>query len=337
MILPRSRRHSVPRSWPATLVVVVDTEEEFDWHKPFDPAATAVRNIAEQPRAQDILDRHGIRPTYVVDYPVAAAPQSAELLAGFAAEGRCDIGAHLHPWVTPPHQGPIDAHHSYAGNLPAELEHAKLASLTAVIGANIGTRPTIYKAGRYGVGPATPGILAELGYRIDCSVVPHTSFAADGGPDFSGFPDQPFDILPGLVELPLSVGFAGHLSRFGTALSPVLQSAPARAVHLPGIAARLGLLERLRLTPEGHSLSDMIRQTRSGLASGKRLFMLTYHSSTLLPGATPYARGAEERELFLKRIEDYCRFFMHALEGVAGTLSDVAIKLTWTTPADEVA
>ena len=55
--------------------------------------------------------------------------------------------------------------------------------LTEAIEANFGQRPIVYKAGRYGVGPATTTLLEDLGYAVDCSVVPHWSFAADGGPD----------------------------------------------------------------------------------------------------------------------------------------------------------
>src|SRR3546814_10955242 len=69
--------------------------------------------------------------------------------------------------------------------LPPELEHAKLAALTEAIAGAFGARPVVYKAGRYGVGPATAGILEALGYRIDVRVVPFTDFSDDGGPDFS--------------------------------------------------------------------------------------------------------------------------------------------------------
>src|SRR3546814_11173699 len=72
-----------------------------------------------------------------------------------------------------------------SGNLPPELEHAKLAALTEAIAGAFGARPVVYKAGRYGVGPATAGILEALGYRIDVSVVPFPDFSDDGGPDFS--------------------------------------------------------------------------------------------------------------------------------------------------------
>jgi hypothetical protein len=310
-----------------TLIVVVDTEEEFDWSAPFDPAHVSVDNIALQPMAQAILDRHGVVPTYAVDYAVAEDGAASRLLRGMAGAGCCEIGAHLHPWVTPPHGGPLDARSSYPGNLPQAVERAKLAALTARICDAFGRPPRLYKAGRYGLGPATAGILGELGYRIDASIVPFTDFSREAGPDFSTRDARPFVTSGGVVALPLSVGFTGRLARRGPRLFPHLSGRFARRLHVPGVAARLGLLQRLRLTPEGHTLAEMIAQTRAGLAAGQRLFMLTYHSSSLLPGATPYVRDAMARREFLGAIDGFCEIFLGLLGGRADTPAGVAAAL----------
>jgi hypothetical protein len=316
-----------PTSWPPTLVVVIDTEEEFDWSAPFDPASTSVLNIGLQPLAQGIFDTHGVVPTYVVDYPVASTPASVAVLQAFIAEGRCEIGAHLHPWVTPPPGGPVDVRHSYPGNLPPAIERQKLTALTDTITASFGTRPIVYKAGRYGIGTATPDILRELNYKVDISVVPHTDFSADGGPDFSDAPAVPFMIADGLCELPLSVHFVGRLALHGPRIFRHLSENTARRLRLPGICGRLGLLERLRLSPEGHSLADLIRQTRAALAAGTRLFMLTYHSSSLLPSATAYVRSEAERRAFLATLDSYLQFFLGEVRGHTETVTRVAATL----------
>lgn len=316
-----------PESWPPTLVVVIDTEEEFDWDAPFDPASTAVTNIAFQPLAQEIFDRHGVVPTYAVDYPVAETPESAAILRDFAAQGRCDIGAHLHPWVTPPAEGPVQGRHSFPGNLPPALERRKLLALTQSIATAFGAPPTIYKAGRYGIGAATPALLAELGYTIDASVVPHTDFSANGGPDFRDAPAIPFMLGDAIFAAPLSVDFVGRLARYGPRLFPMLASPAARRLRLEGLFSRSGLLSRLRLTPEGYSLADMIRQTRAAADGGGRLFMMTYHSSSLLPGATQYVRTESDRQAFLRTLDRYLRFFLADLGGRPVTLSWVAAAL----------
>ena len=96
---------------------------------------------------------------------------------------------------------------------------------------------------------------------------------------------------------------------------------------MPAIAARGGLLERLRLSPEGHTLADMIRQTRAALAAGERLFMLTYHSSSLLPGAAPYVRSAGDRDRFLAALDGYIAFFLNECGGRAMAVSAAAARL----------
>lgn len=317
-----------PQSWPPTLVVVIDTEEEFDWNAPFDPSSNSVINIGLQPLAQDVFDTHGVVPTYVIDYPVASTPASVAVLRSFAIEGRCDIGAHLHPWVNPPAGGPIDSRHSYPGNLSPDTERKKLAALTDMITANFDIRPTVYKAGRYGIGGATPEILHDLNYKVDISVVPHTDFSDDGGPDFSDAADGPFLMANGLCEMPLSVHFVGRLASHGPRIFPYLAGTAARVLRLPGVFGRLGLLERLRLSPEGHTLRDLIRQTHAALATGTRVFMLTYHSSSLLPGATSYVRTEAERSAFLATLDGYFTFFLHEIGGRIDTVSRVAAALT---------
>lgn len=317
---------SVPQSWPPTLLVVVDTEEEFDWDEPFDPSATSVRNILEQPHAQAIFDTHGVQPAYCITYPVAISAE-AEILRHFAREGRCSIGAHLHPWVTPPHEGPVQDAYSFPGNLPKALERAKLETLTEVIAEQFGTWPTIYKAGRYGIGPGTAETLDALGYRLDCSIVPRTKFYDKGGPDFTGYDDEPFMASDTLLEVPLSVHFVGMAAQAGPRAFPLLNSSLGRRLRLPGIMARTGLLERLRLTPEGHRLPDLVRQTKSAVGHGKRLFMMTYHSSTLMPGGSPYVKDDVGRKAFLDCLAGYCAFFMETLGGRPGTLPGVAAAL----------
>jgi hypothetical protein len=309
------------------LAVIVDTEEEFDWSQPFSRDAVAVGSIAAQPRMHALFDRWGIVPTYLVDWPVATTAPAVEVLRRLKEDGRCEIGAHLHPWVNPPYDEAVTVRNSYAGNLPRDLERAKLSALTQAIAENFGAAPQVYKAGRYGLGPHTAELLAELGYRVDASVVPHTDFTADGGPDFRGRPDRPHRLGNRLVELPLSVGFVGRLAPWGPALFPTLAAPPWRHARLPGIAARLRVLERLRLTPEGFCLADLKRLTRAMLARGHRVFSFCYHSPSVEPGHTPYVRTAADLSAFMDTCEGYFRFFAEELGGHFTTPAAIAAAL----------
>ena len=75
--------NSLPAALPdggIFLQVIVDTEEEFDWSKPFDRGKVGVGSIAAQERAQALFAPYGLRPTYVIDYPVANTTAAAASL-----------------------------------------------------------------------------------------------------------------------------------------------------------------------------------------------------------------------------------------------------------------
>ena len=298
-------------------MVVVDTEEEFDWSKPLSRSNTQTSAMVAQSAAHDIFSEFGAIPTYVIDYPVATSEIGVKILADLLATGECDIGAHLHPWVNPPNSEAITPHNSYPGNLPAELEREKLAILSDAIENNLGVRPRVYKAGRYGIGPNTAQILEESGYDIDLSVVPFTSFAADGGPDFRSFGPQPywFGTKRRLLEIPLTCGFSGAFVSSGPNAYPRLSSDFGMRCHLPGLAARLRLLERIRLTPEGADHTAHRRLLNSMMSQGYRVFTLSYHSPSLQPGKTPYVRDRKDLETFLTTIKNTLSYFTNELGG----------------------
>src|SRR5690606_29509479 len=104
------------------MTVVVDTEEEFDWTKPFDRLSVGTRSIPAQDHAHAVFDRYGIVPTYVVDHAVASSEPAARYLRRLVDSGRAGFGTHCHPWVTPPHTEAVTAYNSFHGNLPPDLE-----------------------------------------------------------------------------------------------------------------------------------------------------------------------------------------------------------------------
>jgi hypothetical protein len=283
---------------------------------------TCVKCLA---RAQRIFERYEVRPTFVLDYPVSSTPEGYALIRDLHRSGRCEIGAHLQPWDNPPFVEQRTEENSYPGNLPSELEREKLIRLTQTIHENLGVRPRIYKAGRYGVGRATAGILAELGYEIDVSVVPRTDLSPDFGPDFSHCSARPywFGEDPKLLEIPLSIGYTGALAQTGAIAYELTMNERLKALHVPGILARLRLVDRITLTPEGISFDEQRRLTRALLRGGHRVFSFTFHSTSLAPGNTPYVRNEADLHALLRRIEQYLDFFTRELGGRAATPFEV--------------
>jgi hypothetical protein len=307
----------LPASAPPALITVIDTEEAFDWAAPFDPASRSVEHMAAIGRVQAIFDAQGVVPCYLVSYPIVAQQAGYRPLAPYLEAGRAIIGAHLNPWVTPPHAEAVSARNSYPGNLPPPLEAAKLAALAARVERALGIRPTLYKAGRHGKGPSTEGILEAQGFEVDLSPAPPTDCRADGGPDYRHESPRPFWFGRGrrLLCLPGTGAFVGAAAALGPALQPLLERRRVAWLRPVAIASRLRLLERLRLTPEGFTLAEMLRLTRALLARGQRTFVLSFHSPSVVPGNTPYVRSDAELAAFLGRLRGFLAWFCHDLHG----------------------
>lgn len=309
------------------MAVVVDTEEEFDWHKPFDRQSVGTRSILAQDLAHAVFDRYGIAPTYVVDHAVATSEPAARYLRRLVDAGRARFGTHCHPWVTPPHTEEVTAVNSFHGNLPPELEAAKLEASTLAVAQAFGRAPQVFKAGRYGVGPTTLQTIRQLGYRIDCSFVPDTTFEHVHGPSFVGTPHHPFfvDATRELLEIPLSVGYGGWAWRAGQRFPLMWDSPMLQRLRWPSVLSRSNALWRARLSPEGFDADVQIRLLEALHAQGVKVFTLTYHSPSLMPGCTPYVRNDEELRAFLDRIDRVCAHFRDRMGGSFSTLE--AIRL----------
>lgn len=274
------------------VLVFVDTEEEFDWSQPKSRDSTSVKSVKSLPKVHDLMRGFGIKPAYMVDYPVATTPESVDVLLALAEHGAATIGAQLHPWVNPPFIERVDRANSFPGNLPRPVEYAKIRALTEAISQNFGAAPIVYRAGRYGVGPNTEALLDELGYRLDVSVRPYFDYRDEGGPSFRGIRPQLYWTGPErrLLELPLTSTFTGGLRFMGERAFEIATRIP----RLNGILSRTSLLGRIALTPEGIPLDEAIRAIEILVGEGTQLFSISFHSPSVEPGHTPYVRDASD-------------------------------------------
>ncbi|MDB5668849.1 MAG: hypothetical protein JWL74_1799 [Alphaproteobacteria bacterium] len=312
------------------LLVVVDTEEEFDWSQPFSRSNTATRSIPAQAAVQPIYDRLGVVPTYVIDYPVATDPAAVAFLRRLKEEGRAEIGAHLHPWVTPPHEEKVSARNSYECNLPPSLERSKIAALTDAIESAFGDRPSVFKAGRHGFGASTARAIAALGYKVDCSLLPYHDMSRSGGPDFARACAQPHWLYaaPNVLEVPVTNGFFGRLAKVGPTIAHLFDNPAAARLRIPGLLGKAGLLTRSRLTPEGVPAAEQCRLLDALVKNGQRVFTLVYHSPSLVPGNTPYVRSESELAAFLATIEQVLTYFRDVIGGRFATLTEVHARMS---------
>ena len=318
------------------LCIIVDAEEEFHWGRPVSAQNNATSSIRYQKRAHEVFSCYDARPTYLVTYPIASDPSAASVLREYLADGKCDIGAQLHPWVTPPFDSETEERLSFPGNLPPALEREKLHVLAEAVRDSFNVQPTVYKAGRYGFGPSTAGLLEDEGFLVDTSLIPRTRYIEAGGPDFSSFDYGPFwfGARRRLLELPVTRAFTGLLAGAMPGIYGIAERRPLRAMRAPGLLARAGLLERITLSPEGSDLAAMLRLTRALLKRGERIFTLSYHSPSLEPGNTPYVRSRRDLAVFLDRISGFLSFFRDELGGVFLTVKELHDQLVSGTLTD---
>ncbi len=328
-LFPNPRLAVLPASTRPILAVVIHTEEEFDWDREHAREEIGVEHMRHIARAQEVFEAFGIVPNYVIDYPIASQPLGYETLRRYQEDGRALVGAHLHPWVSPPLTETLSRANTYPGNLPRALEFDKLRVLTDTIEQNFGRRPLTYLAGRYGNGRHSAAILEELGYEVDISVAPPIDYSGDGGPDYSGYSAAPFwfGVQRRLLGLPGGGCYAGWLRNAGTPFYRLITATGLRWARLPAITSRLRAFERIRLSPEDYTLAEMQRMTRAMLDDGLRIFVFSFHSPSVLPGCTPYVRDAAGLQRFLDKTRAYFEWFMRSLDGQSMTPLEIKALL----------
>jgi peptidoglycan/xylan/chitin deacetylase (PgdA/CDA1 family) len=288
---------------PQLLTITIDTEEEGRWGGGYPREGNTCANIRWLDELQSLRDEFGMRATYLVTDPVARDAEARDRLAAHVAVERGEIGAHLHPWCTPPYDE-IDKSVTYAGNLPPALLRAKLHGLTETLERAFGVRPVSYRAGRWGISATTLQALDALGYGVDSSVVPlHWEYGTNGPSSLSAplvpyRPDPADPVRPGnarILEVPASVVMTGPLGaaagRIGRHLRP-----------FPGLGRILDALGRCWLRPSWGEPALLRRATRLCLAEGHPVINVMFHSSELMPGASPYVRDAAGLAVFKERL-----------------------------------
>ena len=310
-----SPRVELPPESKRRLIVVIDTEEEFDWNAPYARSNTQVSAMQYIDRVQRIFDRFAIKPVYVVDYPVAAQPEGYLPLREIARGGRCEIGAHLHPWVNPPHGEELSVRNSFMMNLPERLQRVKLESLVEQITQVFGTRPRIFKAGRYGIDETTASVLDQLEFLCDVSVCPRFDFSPSAGPSFASFDSRPFFLTSRLLEIPCTADYIGWAGPIRGPLHRFASRELLASLRPIGILSKIGAVNRVMLSPEGNTFEEMRALAEALFVEGQRTFVLSFHSPSVHPGHTPYVRNQADLDNFLDTLE---RFFVYFIEQRGG-------------------
>lgn len=293
----------------ATVLVSIDTEED-NWGSYRSEGAT-VENIQLVPRLQEVFDRWGARPTYLVNRAPLIDAASVDALGQVAERPGVEIGAHCHPWNTPPLTGEGEDR-SMMYRFSVDENRGKVRNVVEHLEGELGVTPRCFRAGRWGFGSTVAEALFAEGIRLDCSVSPFIDWSTFGGPDFSSAPSEPYRFDPAspfepsasgsMLQIPTTVGFLSGDARQRARLRTALERSALSRFKIIGILDRLGVLARRWLSPETADADTMIRLIDAMLARGTGMLQMTFHSCTLLPGATPFVRDTHDQAAFFDAI-----------------------------------
>src|SRR5580765_1999366 len=308
------------------LLVGIDTEGDNQWdaharaHQKFE-------NIYALPRLHGLFARHGVRPTYVITYPVAKDARSAEVLRSLLSGGDCEIGAHHHAWETPPCTAEDIRRHPYASALPRSRFEHQLTSLTEAIADAVGVRPVTYRSGRFGFSAEHVAGLERLGYLVESSVAPLFYESHKGGPEFVEAPLTPYFLAydsatspgsSGVLEVPVSCGLNRRLPKR-------LQYAYARAPRpytTRRVLRALGLIRLRWLRPSYSSLAEMVALAQRLAETREPVLNVLFHSSEAIVGGSPYNRTQGELDAFFERLERFLAFATTDLKATPATFTE---------------
>lgn len=293
------------------LIVTIDTEED-DWGS-YHRTGHTLRNIEKIPSIQNIFDKYNVKPTYLITYPVATDVRARSILKEILDEGRCEIGSHCHPWNTPPFEEETNEYNSMLCNLPPALQYRKLEALHSEIVKTFKAEPTSFRAGRWGFSKSVAENILKLGYKVDSSVTPFCDWSDYYGPDFSEAPTQPTflinhncsssDLDEGLIEIPATVGFLQKNFSFCNKLLKKLKSKALRPFRIIGILYWLKLLNLIWLSPELNSGKEMQHLSCTCKKLGYQFINMMFHSTSLMPGQSPFVQNESDLETFITDIE----------------------------------
>jgi peptidoglycan/xylan/chitin deacetylase (PgdA/CDA1 family) len=308
------------------LLAGIDTEGDNQWSA--DARVNQVfENIYALPKLHALFQKHGVRPTYLITWPVARDPRSAAVLKELREGGDCEIGAHHHAWETPPSTPDDIRRHSYALQLPQSQFAAQVAALTDAVGDAVGARPLSYRSGRFGFSAAHVQDLERAGYRVESSVAPLFYEGHKGGPDFVGAPPAPYFLsydnptAPGtsnLLELPVTAALNRRVPAF---VERLYARAPS-PYQTKRVLRKLGIARVQWLRPSYSSAADMRAVARRMKDDGVPLLNLIFHSSEAIVGGSPYNKTPQELEQFFARLDGALAYAVNDLGAVPLTFSE---------------
>jgi len=251
-------------------------------------------------RLQPLFRRFGVKPTYLLSPEVMRDGPARETLAALA--GEAELGTHLHGEFAEPGAGEPDVTRAFQCNYDRRTERQKLDSLTRLFRDCFGRAPRSFRAGRFGIGRHSLGLLQELGYAVDSSVTPHKDWRPAGAREasFLEAPSQPY--WPQLDD-PERIAPAP-----GLLLEVPVTIRPSRLAWLPVIGRRF---EPRWLRPTRGSAARLVAVAKEEMAGARApnvVLNCMFHNVEVVPLASPYAADEDRANAILRKLAALLEF-----------------------------
>ncbi|WP_043637720.1 hypothetical protein [Desulfovibrio sp. TomC] len=311
---------------PLAVVISLDVEEEGLFSGTYPREGAGLSNIVELKRLEFLPDAFGLPLTYLCDYPVLSDGPSRDILAGLLARHGGELGAHLHPWNTPPFPDLPWPEPVSTAVMPTGLFRAKLDSLQAAVRDFAGQPAVSFRMGRWNLFRRAMAELPGAGFLVDSSVAPLRH--VPGGPDHFLAPCDPYWVRPGAPEDP----DAPRLLEAPTTQAPLVPGSPGLAYALAGRlpawrdALLGGFMKTLVLgvNPVWMPEATMRLAALAHARRGGRVLTLFWHSSELLPGGSPHFPDRAAVDAFVAKVRRFAGWLRRTFEVTGTTLGELA-------------
>jgi hypothetical protein len=307
------------------LALTIDVEEEGLFQNQYDSVDAPTDNVKELARLDSIFREWDIRPSLLVSYQVIRHQRHRDLLAHLAQSWRAEIGAHLHPWNTPPLE-PLPYPEPVPSDLmPKELLAAKLRTLLDAL-KQAGFSASSFRMGRFNLGPKMFSVLHEASeIQVDSSVAPFRKYY--GGPVRLGVHTDPYfpqvhePLEPGhsrILEVPVTV--APVVPAFTRLLARLDEASVFPRNWIPEIAAKVASLPAQPMWTGLRRLKAAVRLHRW---RGGTVLTTFFHSSEIMAGGCPRHATQEDVNRFLDRLDRFLGWLRTELAVESVTLSEL--------------
>lgn len=294
-------------------IITIDTEGDNMWRRFY--TENAMKRITNKNgdylyRFQELCERYGMIPTYLVNYEMSQSKAFVELGREGLKKKTLEIGMHMHGWNCPPYYK-LQAGNKFGGDNPYIYEYPeniiekKVDYLTKFLEDTFQTKIKSHRSGRWYIDSVYIKILKKYGYMVDCSVTPGVNWSSGSGltegsrgSNYNRYPSVDYEVnldkiyksgKSGFFEVPVTIGRKKREKWFK--------------------------YENIWLRPNGSNLKDMCKLIKLKQQQEVDYVEFMLHSSEMMPGGSPYFKTESEVN---KLYYDMDKLFKYASKNYQG-------------------